>query len=103
MPSHHPVRGSPAPVVDKLHPVRGSPTPFVDTLHSVAQIAKTRGKSGRMTSPQPLTEIGQGKRLSFANNVKRTCFSDSGASQTVEDLRGRPTAVAVTEHWLTLH
>ena len=28
----------------------------------------------------------------------RECFSDSGASQTVEDLRDRPTAVTVTEH-----
>ena len=69
----------------------------METLHSVAQIAKKRDKSGRMTTPQPLTEIGREKRVRFAN-VKRICFSDSGASQTVEDLRDKPTPVTVTEH-----
>ena len=69
----------------------------METLHSVAQIAKKRDKSGRMTRPQPLTEIGREKRVRFAK-VKRICFSDSGASQTVEDLRDKPTPVTVTEH-----
>ena len=51
-----------------------------------------------MTSPQYLTEIRRGKRVRFANDVKRICFADSGASQTVEDLRDRPIAVTVIEH-----
>ena len=77
--------------------VRGSPTLVVDTLHPVSRITKKRDKRDRMTRPQPLTEIGREKRVRFAK-VKRICFSDSGASQTVEDLRDKPTPVTVTEH-----
>ena len=76
--------------------MRGSPTPAVDTLHSVAQIDRMRDKSGRMTRPPPSTEIRREKRIRFAD-VKRICFSDSGASQTVEDLRDRPTAITGAE------
>ena len=78
--------------------VRGSPTLVVDTLHPVSRITKKRDKRDRMTRPQPLTEIGRGKRVRFANNVKRICFSDSEASQIVEDLRDRPSVITVTEH-----
>ena len=109
----HPVRGSPTPVVDTLHPVRGSPrrvvdtlnpvrgslTPVVDTLHPVAQIAKKRDKSGGMTSPQPLTKYDKGSEYVLRIMLREYVFlNHGGANQTVEDLRGRHTAVTVTEH-----
>ena len=95
----HPVRGSPRRVVDTLNPVRGSLTPVVDTLHPVAQIAKKRDKSGGMTSPQPLTKYDKGSEYVLRIMLREYVFlNHGGANQTVEDLRGRHTAVTVTEH-----
>lgn len=68
---------------------RANSTPVVDTLHPAAENGRQRYKSRRTMSPTTLTGVRCVKRVLYGFLIVEL--------RALEDLRGRPTTIAVSK------